>query len=147
MVKIADFSDSLFLTIVLPSFVIYWAMLAAVTSFNTPDDGIKVTADFKNRLYPECGSNVPLEEEECFKCHKRLKDILFYSIGSDGSFDYDDVEINKREIIEYKKGLMGKRNGKIEKFPIVNIKDFEISRMERDRYNNLHNCFMKLYSN
>jgi TM2 domain-containing membrane protein YozV len=138
------FSDSIFLTFMVPTIVTLWILLAVNAALNTPDDGIKVTEDFKKRVCPECGNDVPLEEEECFKCHKRLKDVLFYSIGSEGWIDYTDIEINKREIIEYKKGLMGKRNGKIEKFPIVNIKDFEIKRMKPVGHTNLHNMFYEL---
>jgi hypothetical protein len=89
--------------VLIPFLAMLWIIYPVHSALNTPDDGIKVTADFKKRLCPECESDVPLEQEDCLKCHKRLKDVLFYSIGSDGWIDYPDVEINKKELLSIKK--------------------------------------------
>lgn len=114
-----------------------WLLLALLAAVSANSYNIKYKNEMKalsepGVLCPNCKTNNPVESEECLKCHKNLKEILFYK-GYEGLLDIPDIEINKNEIIEYKKGITGKRNGKTEKYSDL-IHDVEIKNYAIEPY-------------
>jgi hypothetical protein len=115
----------------------YWLLIALLAVISANRHNIKYKNEIEalsepGVLCPNCQTNNPVENEECINCHKNLKEVLFYK-SSEGVFDFPDIEINKTEIIEYKKGLTGKRNGKTEKYSNL-IHDVEIKNYAIEPY-------------
>lgn len=114
-----------------------WLLVALLAAFSANSYNIKYKSEVgtisePGVLCPNCQTKNMIENEECLKCHKNLKEVLFYK-GSEGLLDFPDIEINKKEIIEYKKGLTGKRNGKTEKYSDF-IHDVEIKNYAIEPY-------------
>jgi hypothetical protein len=55
--------------------------------------------------------------EYCINCGRDLRDTLFYACGDVSIINASDIEITNDQLIEYKKGIFGKkRSGKIKEY-------------------------------
>ncbi|WP_414470215.1 hypothetical protein [Methanobacterium sp. ACI-7] len=86
----------------------------------------KVNKETNSKLTcPECYNINPESAENCQKCGKNLKEILFFSKGK--LSDMPDVEMTKRFLIVYKNNIFGKRSGKIDKYYLNKMGKVEIN--------------------
>lgn len=100
----------------------YWFLIAGIAAlsankYNLKFKSKKNESDQQNSLLcPQCQTRLPLDSKECGECHEKSKEVLFYENSSERFISSSNFEINNEEIVEYKKGLTGKRNGKTERF-------------------------------
>lgn len=80
-------------------------------------DIIKESINNKSSVCPDCGFEDTKTEEYCINCGKDLRNTLFYACGNVSIINASDIEITSDQLIEYKKGIFGKkRYGKIKEY-------------------------------
>lgn len=71
----------------------------------------------RNIICPECGAESDKNIRYCINCRKDLQNTLFYTCGDVSIINASDIEITNDQLIEYKKGIFGKkRSGKTNEF-------------------------------
>lgn len=94
---------------------------------------INETVQNSSMICPDCSAENTKNVEYCINCGKDLRNTLFYACGDVSIINASDIEITKDLLIEYKKGIFGKkRSGKISEFNLNEMGDLLINdRMQR----------------
>lgn len=74
-------------------------------------------ASNSNMICPDCGAENTKNMEYCVNCGRDLRKTIFYACGDVSIINASDIEITENLLIEYKKGILGKkRSGKIKEY-------------------------------
>lgn len=89
---------------------------------------IKEATINRSIICPDCGAENDKNMEYCINCGKDLKNTLFYACGDISIINASDIEITNDQLIEYKKGIFGKkRSGKTNEFNLSEMGDIVIN--------------------